>query len=81
LKLFKSDIKPIGETLEVLVSKLVLHIEPGSFMTIHSEKHYVYKYDKAYVARAVENVKMLQSILNPYNKQIVLENVTDSSLY
>jgi D-3-phosphoglycerate dehydrogenase / 2-oxoglutarate reductase len=70
-----SDIKLIGESLNGLITKLVLHIEPGSFMTIHSEKHYVYKYDKDYVSRTVKNIQLLQDILAPYNILIVLENV------
>jgi hypothetical protein len=70
-----SDMTLIGKTLQGLVSKIVLHIEPGSFMTIYSEKHYVYKYDKDYVSRTVSNVLKLQDILNAYGILIVLENV------
>ncbi len=71
----KADMTLIGETLNGLIHKMVLHIEPGSFMTIFSEKHYVYKYDDEYVERTVKNVKELQDILDQYDIMIVLENV------
>lgn len=71
----KEDMKLIGQMLHGLAHKIVLHIEPGSFMTIFSEKHYVYKYDKDYVSRTVSNVKTLQTILDEYDMMIVLENV------
>jgi sugar phosphate isomerase/epimerase len=65
----------IGKTLNGLINKVVLHIEPGSFMTIFSEKHYVYKYDKEYVSRTLKNIKLLEKTLKDYNIRIVLENV------
>ena len=71
----KADMKLIGETFSGLISKIVLHIEPGSFMTIFSEKHYVYKYDTSYVKRTLDNLKILKSILEDYNIDMVLENV------
>ena len=71
----KADMKLIGEKLKGLIFKIVLHIEPGSFMTIFSEKHYVYKYDQNYVERTVQNVKDLEAILNPFDIMICLENV------
>ncbi len=71
----KADMTLIGKTLQGLADKIVLHIEPGAFMTIFSEKHYVYKYDDAYATRTVANVLMLQEILNAYEMAIVLENV------
>ncbi len=71
----KADMKLIGEKLQGLIKKIVLHIEPGSFMTIFSEKHYVYKYDENYETRTVANVKALQDILDAYGIMIVLENV------
>lgn len=71
----KADMKLIGDTFQGLISKIVLHIEPGSFMTIFSEKHYVYKYDVSYVKRTIDNLMILKSILDDYNIDIVLENV------
>lgn len=71
----KADMHLIGQTMQGLADKIVLHIEPGAFMTIFSEKHYVYKYDEDYAMRTVNNVGVLQDILSAYQMTIVLENV------
>ena len=75
MEYLNKDMEFIGKTLNGLINKVVLHIEPGSFMTIFSEKHYVYKYDKEYVSRTLKNIKLLEKTLNDYNIRIVLENV------
>lgn len=69
------DMQMVGENLHGIITRIVLHIEPGSFMTIFSEKHYVYKYDSNYVNRTIDNLYKLKSILDTYGIQIVLENV------
>ena len=75
MEYLNKDMDFIGKTLNGLIDKLVLHIEPGSFMTIFSEKHYVYKYDKEYVSRTLKNIKLLEKTLKGYNIRVVLENV------
>ena len=75
LNYLTQDMQMIGEILNGIITKIVLHIEPGSFMTIFSEKHYVYKYDSNYVSRTIDNLYKLKYILDKYNIQIVLENV------
>ena len=71
----KQDLHLIGETFKDIIHKIVLHIEPGSFMTIFSEKHYVYKYDANYVERTIKNLTEFKNILDSYDIEIVLENV------
>jgi len=75
LQYLLNDMKMIGENLKSIIKKLVLHIEPGSFMTIFSEKHYVYKYDSNYVERTINNLNKISLILEKYDISIVLENV------
>ena len=71
----KQDLHLNGKTFKDIIDKIVLHIEPGSFMTIFSEKHYVYKYDANYVERTIKNLNEFKNILNRYDIEIVLENV------
>jgi len=72
--LFK-DMHELGYTLNGIIDRLVLHIEPGAFMTIHSEKEYVYKFDQDYVYRTIDNLKKIRDILQTYDIELVLENV------
>jgi sugar phosphate isomerase/epimerase len=70
-----NDMKELGETLNGIIDRLVLHIEPGAFMTIHSEKKYVYNFDRDYVYRTIDNLMKIKEILMKYNIKLVLENV------
>ena len=72
--LFK-DMNELGYSLNGIVNRLIMHIEPGAFMTIFSEKRYVYKYDLDYVYRTIDNLKKTREILERYNIEMVLENV------
>jgi len=70
-----TDFSEIGKYLEGIVEKIVLHLEPGAYMTIHSEKHYVYSADETYVARTVNTIKTIREILHTFGIKVVLENV------
>ncbi len=72
--LFK-DMHEIGYTLNGIINRLVMHIEPGAYMTIYSEKEYVYKFDQDYVYRTIDNLKKIRDILETYDIELVLENV------
>lgn len=72
--LFK-DMRELGFTLSGIVNRLVMHIEPGAFMTMFSEKRYVYRYDQDYVYRTIDNLIKIRDILDSYDIQLVLENV------
>jgi len=72
--LFK-DMHEIGYTLNGIIDRMVMHIEPGAYMTIYSEKEYVYKYDQDYVYRTIDNLKKMRDILAEYDIELVLENV------
>ena len=69
------DIKELAINLDGIIERLILHIEPGAFMTIHSEKRYVYKYDAEYVVRTINTLKKVKSILSDHNILLLLENV------
>ena len=69
------DMEQLASNLDGIIDRLVLHLEPGAFMTIHSEKRYVYKYDKFYESRTVETLDKIRNILNAHNIMLVLENV------
>ena len=69
------DIKELVINLDGIIDRLILHIEPGAFMTIHSEKRYVYKYDKEYEQRTINTLRILRTILDEYNILLMLENV------
>lgn len=70
-----TEFSEIGKHLEGIVSKIVLHIDPGAFMTIHGEKEYVYKTDSSYIPRTVNTLKTIREILHTFGIKIVLENV------
>jgi len=72
--LFK-DFKELAENLDGVIDRVILHIEPGAFMTILSEKRYVYKYDKGYVSRTIEILKKIRNLLSKHNISLMLENV------
>ena len=69
------DVEELASNLEGVIDRLILHIEPGAFMTIHSEKRYVYKYDKEYESRTINTLKNIRNILNSHNVSLMLENV------
>lgn len=69
------DMEQLASNLDGIIDRLVLHLEPGAFMTIHSEKRYVYKYDKFYESRTVETLGKIRDILKAHNVMLVLENV------
>lgn len=72
--LFK-DIRELAKNLEGIISRLILHIEPGAFMTIHSEKKYVYRFDSDYEIRTIDNLSKIRNILAEYDIELMLENV------
>ena len=72
--LFK-DMEQLATNLDGIIDRIVLHLEPGAFMTIHSEKRYVYKYDKEYESRTVDTLSKVRDILKAHNIMLVLENV------
>ena len=69
------DMEQLASNLDGIIDRLVLHLEPGAFMTIHSEKRYVYKYDKSYESRTVDTLGKIRDILKSHNIMLVLENV------
>jgi len=69
------DFKELAENLDGIIDRLILHIEPGAFMTILSEKRYVYKYDKEYVRRTIDTLKEIERILINHGISLMLENV------
>ena len=69
------DMEQLASNLDGIIDRLVLHLEPGAFMTIHSEKRYVYKYDKSYESRTVDTLNKIRDILKSHNIMLVLENV------
>ena len=69
------DMEQLASNLDGIIDRLVLHLEPGAFMTIHSEKRYVYKYDKYYESRTIRTLSKIRDILKSHNVMLVLENV------
>lgn len=69
------DMEQLATNLDGIIDRLILHLEPGAFMTIHSEKRYVYKYDEFYESRTVETLDKIKNILDSHNILLVLENV------
>lgn len=69
------DMEQLATNLDGIIDRLILHLEPGAFMTIHSEKRYVYKYDKEYVSRSVDTLNKIRNILKAHNVMLVIENV------
>lgn len=69
------DMEQLASNLDGIVDRLVLHLEPGAFMTIHSEKRYVYKYDDFYEDRTVKTLSIIREILKSHNIMLLLENV------
>jgi len=69
------DIRELASNLNGVIDRMIVHIEPGAFMTIHSEKRYVYKFDKGYEKRTVDTLKKVKAILNEFNILLMLENV------
>lgn len=65
----------IGKYLEGICKKMVLHLEPGAYMTIHSEKHYVYASDITYIDRTLNTLKTIREVLEPFGIKVVIENV------
>lgn len=70
-----TEFSEIGKHLEGVVKRIVLHLEPGAYMTINSEKNYVYKDDPLYVSRTVNTIKTIESVLTTFGIDIFLENV------
>ncbi len=70
-----TEFSEIGKYLEGVISRIILHLEPGAYMTINSEKNYVYKADKDYVTRTVNTVKTIEEILSTFSIGVYLENV------
>lgn len=65
----------IGKYLEGVCKKIVIHLEPGAYMTIRSEKQYVYKSDEFYVSRTLNTLKTIREVLHTFGISIVIENV------
>jgi sugar phosphate isomerase/epimerase len=70
-----TEFSEIGKYLENVVDKIVLHLEPGAYMTINSVKEYVYASDETYVARTLNTVQTIRDVLHTFGIKIVLENV------
>jgi sugar phosphate isomerase/epimerase len=70
-----TELSEIGKYLENIVDKMVIHIEPGAFMTIKSVKNYVYSEDPNYVPRTINTAKTIQEVLETFGISMVLENV------
>lgn len=70
-----TELSEIGKYLENIVDKMVLHLEPGAYMTIRSVKNYVYLDDVNYVKRTLNTIKTIQEVLSTFGIDIVLENV------
>lgn len=70
-----TEFSEIGKYLEGVIHKMVLHLEPGAYMTIHSEKNYVYKADKDYTSRTLNTLQTIRDILHTFGISIVCENV------
>lgn len=70
-----TEFSEIGKYLEGIVDKIVIHLEPGAFMTIHSTKKYVYASDDMYVSRTLNTLKTIREILHTFGIKIVCENV------
>jgi len=66
----------IGKYLEGVVHKIVIHLEPGAFMTIHSKKNYVYSTDNTYISRTLNTLKTIREVLYTFGISIVVENVS-----
>ena len=65
----------IGKYLEGIVKKIVIHLEPGAYMTIHSKKNYVYASDETYIPRTLNTLKTIREVLHTFGISIVIENV------
>jgi sugar phosphate isomerase/epimerase len=65
----------IGKYLEGVVEKIVIHLEPGAYMTIRSEKKYVYANDDTYVSRTLNTLQTIREILHTFGIRVVVENV------
>ena len=70
-----TEFSEIGKHLEGIVHKMVLHLDPGAFMTINSTKKYVYGFDKSYISRTLNTLITIREILHTFGISIVLENV------
>lgn len=69
------DMEQLASNLDGIIDRLILHLEPGAFMTIHSEKKYVYKYDEFYESRTISTLNKVRDILEAHNISLMLENV------
>lgn len=70
-----TEFSEIGKHLEGIVEKIVLHLEPGAYMTIRSVKNYVYATDPDYVPRTLNTLKTIREILHTFGISVVCENV------
>ena len=70
-----TEFSEIGKYLEGIIHKIVLHLEPGAYMTIKSVKNYVYANDNDYVPRTLNTLKTIREILHTFGISIVCENV------
>jgi hypothetical protein len=70
-----TDFEHIGSLLSGIIKRLVVHIEPGAFMTIHGEKNHVYAQDQGYIDRTLNTLIHLRSVLGKYQIELMLENV------
>jgi sugar phosphate isomerase/epimerase len=69
------DFEELAINLDGVIDRMIIHIEPGAFMTIHSEKRYVYKYDNSYEKRTIKTLITIREILEKHNISLMLENV------
>lgn len=65
----------IGKYLENIVKKIVIHLEPGAYMTIRSKKQYVYAEDVTYVKRTLNTFETIRDVLSTFGIEVVIENV------
>jgi sugar phosphate isomerase/epimerase len=69
------EFSEIGKHLEGIISRIIIHLEPGAYMTIHSEKNYVYKSDPLYVERSLNTLITIREILHTFGIGVFCENV------
>ncbi len=65
----------IGKYLEGIVKKIIIHLEPGAYMTIRSKKHYVYASDDTYVPRTLNTLVTIREVLSTFGIEVMVENV------
>ncbi len=70
-----TDFEHLGSILQGVIKRLVVHIEPGAYMTIRGEKNHVYSQDEGYIDRSLNTLIHLRSVLSKYHIELMLENV------